>query len=580
MAELPGKNIRRPVTAGTRRPSGISPRPIVARPAEDEIESESEDAPIHRPNSGRRATRPSSPAAIPTSYKIGGIAAAVLLLVAIFGYGPFMRSRYINAIESAATLSERQQAADALYSRHDGAAYHIFDQRLGSTDPLTRDASAYGMSLIAQESNALGTSALEELTQTLPKLDAAGKCAFVERLGVVVKSITKDDADRKLQESDATRLAMMAAALLPETKNADAKVRSAAVETLAGIPSPGVCISLVAVATKDSDAGIKSKARKGLAFTALPEAAGALLMAVASSDKDLKNDAGSAFKKIRDKAKSDDLLPLVSSPEESVRREIVTALGKRPADSKAAEGVTKALKDTSADIRKLALKCIQVTGVSGDASQLRPLIVDADESVRVQCADTLGELRDEGSKKILVESFATNPQGNTLGALSKALGARSKGKDIPVIGVLIEQMNKHADGFAGIRDAVIKMTNIQNDPKREAERKTWDLARWNAWWENISLREKTKEEALTKLKTAADRGLAANKKDDKNDKKIYPELAKLTNDGFDLLEKCLELNKKDDSEDDNEILAIQKKYQNNKYTFSKYQTLDENAGKK
>ena len=508
------------------------------------------------------------------------IAALVLLLVAVFGYGPFMRYRYTNALDSAATLAERQQAADSLYARHDGSAFRIFHERLLAPDALARDASAYGMSLIAQESDSHGVSAVEELTQSLPKLDAAGKTVFAGRLDAVSKSITHDDADRKLSENDTQRLVMIAAALIPETKHADAKVRSAAVETLGDVPAPGVCNALIAVATTDADAEIKSKARKGFAFTALPESAGPLLLAVGSSDKDLKNDAGAAFKKVRDKAKSDDLLPLVNSPDETVRKEIVSALGKRVADSKAAEGVTRALKDASPEIRKLALKSIQLTGIAGPASQLLPLMSDSDESVRVQCADTLGELRDDGSKKVLLESFATNPQGDTLKALSKALAQRSRGKDIPVIGVLIDQMNKHPDGFAAMRDVLVKMTNIQNDKKRETERMAWDAARWNAWWENISLREKTKEEALLKLKTAGSRGVAASKKDDKNDKKIYAELSKMTNEGFDLLEKCLELNKKDDPEDDMEIMSIQKNYQSNKYTFEKYHSIDEYREKK
>lgn len=483
-----------------------------------------------------------------------------------------MRSRYTAAIDTAPTAGERKDAAASLYGRHDGGAFPVFQERLTSPDALARDASAYGMSLIAMENDVHGVSATEELTQALPKLDAPGKAAFSERLAQIAKSLTNGDADKKLNDDASKRLTMISAALIAESKSPDAAVRTAAVNALGEVPAPGACNALLLVAEKDPNADVKAAARKGIAFTALPESAGNLLQAVASGDKELKTVASAAFKKVREKAKSDELLPLVDSPDESVRREIVSALGKRAADSKATEGVTRALKDTAPDIRKLALKSMQLTNYSGSASQLLPLMSDADESVRVQCAETLGELRDDGSKKVLLEAFAASPEGETLKALSKALGQRSNGKDIPVIGVLVEQMNKHPESFSGIREVLVHMTNAKQGAKRDAERMQWDAARWNAWWDNISKREKLKDEALDKLKKADARK--------QEDKKFYAELAKMTDEAFDALEKCLEMNKKDDPEDDVDIAAIQNKYKGNKYQFEKFQVLDEFRGKK
>lgn len=503
---------------------------------------------------------------IPTSYKIIGIATVVLIVVVAFGYGPFMRYRLTGAIDSAATMSERMQAADSLYARHDGYAYGIFHQRLVGSEMQARDASAYGMSLIARENGALSINAVDDLASTTPALDSLGKCVFAGLLGRIAKAVPKVDFDKKMGDDDSKKLAMIAKALIPESKNSDVTVRVAAIEALCDVPAAGVCNALIAAASTDADANVKTKARNGILATALPDAAGNLLLAVASTDGDLKKEASTAFKKVREKAKSEDLLPLVSSPEESVRKEIVSALGKRNADSKATEGVTLALKDTSPEIRKLAVKSVQLTGIAGPASQLLPLISDAEESVRVQCAETLGELRDEGSKKILLEAFGTNPQGETLKALSKALGKRSNGKDIPVIGVLIEQMNKRAESFAGVREALVKMTNAKQGARRDADRMTWDVARWNAWWDNISKREKIKDEALANLKKADLRKQEGNK--------LYPELSKMTNEAFDMLEKCMEMNKPDDPEDDAEIAGIQNKYKGNKYQFEKFQVLD------
>ena len=525
--------------------------------------------PIRRNNSStRRSSRTNEPqnVRIPTSYKIIAIATVVIIAVVAFGYGPFMRYRLTTAIDSAATMNERMQAADSLYARRDGYAYGIFHQRLLGTEMQARDASAYGMSLIARENGAVSVNAADNLVSTFPALDPLGKCVFTALFGRIAKGIPKPDFDKKMPDDDSKKLAMIAKALIPETKNSEVTVRVAAIDALCDVPVPGVCNALLAAAANDTDANVKMKARNGIFATALPDAAGNLLLAVASSDAELKKEASAAFKKVREKAKSEDLLPLVNNPEESVRKEIVAALGKRPADSKAAEGVTQALKDTSPEIRKLAVKSVQLTGVAGPSSQLLPLMTDTDESVRVQCAETLGELRDEGSKKILIEAFGANPQGDTLVALSKSLGKRSNGKDIPVIGVLIEQMNKRAESFAGIREALVKMTNAKQGARRDAERMTWDAARWNAWWDNISKREKIKNDALTNLKKADARKQEGNK--------LYPELSKMTNDAFDMLEKCMEMNKPDDPEDDAEITGIQNKYKGNKYQFEKFQVLD------
>ncbi len=243
--------------------------------------------------------------------------------------------------------------------------------------------------------------------------------------------ISKTDADKNLSDEQTQRLGAIAKALIPETTSSDAGLRAEAVATLSEVQSPGVCVALLSVAANDADAKIKSTARNGISATALPDAVGSLLKAMTSnSSTDLKIEAAAAFAKVRDKARSEELLPLLTSPDESVRREIVAALGKRNADSKASEGVTQALKDASPAIRKLAARALQMTGISGSANQLIPLVLDPDPAVRIQCAETFGELRDDASKKALLDSFASNPDADTMKALSKSLGKRSSRKGI------------------------------------------------------------------------------------------------------------------------------------------------------
>ncbi len=569
LAEIPGNNRRGPTAAPGRRPGSAVTR--TAAPVEG-------DGGVPRaPGAGpgpRKTVRPSPPSAgpsIPTSYIYGGFAAILLIIVMAVGYGPFMRYRYTSAIDGASTITERTRAADALYARRDGSAYVVFQTRLSSPDALAREASAHGMALFARDGGSQGTSAIEDLAAATPKLDGSGKKTFAGVLG----EVAKDDfgGQQQSQNSGCER-----SEFGDDFEGADSGDEEPGrgvcarrwLRTLKTVPAPGVCAALVEVATSDADAKIKASACNGIAATAAPDAVGALLIAMTSSDAELKREAAMAFSKVREKAKSADLLPLVSSPDESVRKEIVAALGKRSADSKAAEGITLALKDASPAIRKLAAKSVPVTGISGPSSQLAALVSDADAGVRGQAAETLGELRDEGSKKALIEAFGSNPDAETMKVLSKSLGKRSNGKEIPVIALVMEQLNKRPESFDGLREALVTLTNAGQGPKRDEERKKWTAVQWNAWWDNISKREKIKNDAVAMLEKADSR---------KSEMKAYKELSKMTNDGMTMLETCIKMSETDDREDVAELEGILNKFGKNKYQFEKFQTLDESRGK-
>jgi len=511
-----------------------------------------------RPNASatRRAPRPAAPG-MPTWMKVAGALGVLVAIGAAVGFGPFMRYWYTNKIDTAATLDERKSAAVSLYERHDGAAFGVFAARLNGADALARMASAEGMAQIAKEGN---LNATEALSGAAAKVENADKIQLSALLGTVAHSVMS----RKTQEDSPKHLTAIAKALIPELVNADAAVRGQAIEALQEVPAPGVCVALLDVATKDGDAGVKAKAADALAETALPDAAGGLLTAMASPDENLKQKATEAFVKIRNDAKSEDLLPLVTNPSDAVRHEIVAVLGKRH-DPKAAEGISQALKDASPEIRKLAVKSVPVSGVAGPLNQILPLISDADEGVSIACAETLGEMRDENSKKVLLEAFAANPSGATMESLVKALGKRASGKDLAAIGVVIEQMNKHAEAFKGVSEALTMLTNSQHDLKRETERRKWTAEKWNAWWTNITSREKMREEAASLV----DKAKARSK-----DTKSFPELTKMLHQAVDLMEKCIEMSKANDPEDVSAMETTQNEYGKIMYQFTKFQVTD------
>jgi HEAT repeat protein len=498
---------------------------------------------------------------MPLAYKLGGGFAVVLLLTAVFGYGPYMRWSLTRTLETAEDAGSRAAAAEALYNRNDAAAYSIFQQRLASPDEKTRTAAVHGMSLFAVERD--GNGAIKEIGAAMPALDPAGKAAFCNELKAVAKTIAESKRDETEQ---AKSFALLGQAMLPLLASDNPNVLGAAVQALVTVRAPGVCSALVDVALNAKDASHKAAARDGLQPTALPDAVPALLKAMASSDSELSQAARIAFARVRDTAPSAALLPLLADPNAAVRKAIVEALGRRHGDAQASEGITKALADTTPELRILALKSIPVCGVSGSTSQLLAVLSDPIEDVRVACAQTLGALHDDDSRKTLLEAFGTNPSGETMAALLEALRKRSgQTKDIGAIGIVMALLEK--DGATpGVVEALAALTNAGQGAQRDAERKQWSAERWKAWWANIAAREKVKTEAMDKL-TKAD----ARKQEDK---KIYPTLLQMTIEGLDLLEKCKEMSKNDDKEDIAWFDKTQSKYSMNRELFFKHQSID------
>lgn len=513
-----------------------------------------------------RPPRPRAPQQDHTRiYIIAGVVFA-LVIVAAVGYSPFTRYLHTRTLDNGATLDERKRAADSLYARRDGSAYGIFSDRLMSKDALARDASAYGMAQIANELGASSLNATNALADAARSNDNLAKVTLAPLLGDVAekaasKMSAKNDGWEKYQEY----LNTIGKALLPDAANPTPDVRNAVVGALAKVRAPGVCAVLLNIAEHDADAAIKAKAIEGLPTTAMPDAVAALLKAVNSENKDLGKTARNAFVRIRDEAKSPELLPALDDPNEAVRTEIVSALGRRKNDYKAAEGMAKALKDSSIEIRKLAVKSIPNTGIA-KPEVILPLFSDADESVRVAAAETLGELRDPEGHKVLLQAFATNPEGKTLDALIASLAKHGATKDIPSIAVIMDQLAKHPESFKSMSEALVRLTNAQQGPKRDAERREWTMERWKKWWANLEAREKLKDEGLAKLKKADSRGGES--------KKVYPELLKMTVEGLDAIEKCIEMSKADDVEDIKDLERLQFEYGKKKELFFKHQELD------
>ncbi|MCY3023633.1 MAG: hypothetical protein NTW87_32030, partial [Planctomycetota bacterium] len=390
---------------------------------------------------------------------------------------------------------------------------------------------------------------IERFKDALQGADTAGKLLYLKALSSIAQALAEQRGEGKLAESKAKAetesINKTAQLLIPLAlqANLDLAVRSAAVDGLTTLRAPGVCKALLKLASAEKN-GLRDKARGGIAPTALPDACGELLKAMAGADKDLAAIAKMAFVRVRDEAESRDLLPLVSDPSADVRREIVDALGKRRGDGIAAKGVTIALKDKVPDIRVLALKAIPCTGLDGPATQLAALVGDPEESVRIANAETLSVLIDDASKKVVLEAFKNNLEGKTLEAYIRALGRRSAGaaKDLKSIGMVMDILESNPGAVASIREALVYLTSAGQGSEREAQRRQWEADKWKAWYANITKREKIRAEALATIKDIAGQKDA--------DRSLFAGLYEGTKQAILILEKAKEMCKPDDFEDE------------------------------
>lgn len=563
--EMPAAKVKPPKPSGRGEASGSQRRTLNAakRAAPVEDESEEEEAEEEAPSraskrSSRQSGRASGASGKGSSKKgiskiklIGAGVAVLLILVVAVGYKPFMRSQYTKAVVEGATLDERKSGADSLIDNFPDHGFEVFAEHVRSSNAQLREAAIYGLGVLgktgeskrATESQRRG-EVIEKLAGALKGADGAAKAQTVKALGGIVEKVSNGmgKAPEGQPSPEDKQASELATALIPLTEpagDADVTLRRETIGLLAKLRAPGVCKQMIKLAT--NDAAVKDAARGAIAPTALPEAAGDLLRAMTSEDKALADSAKRAFVAIRDTAPSKDIVALVGDPSVDVRREIVEALGKRKSDSIAAQGITKALRDSEAAIRVLAVNAIPTTGISGPMSQLGDLSKDSAEEVRVASGDVLGKLKDGESYAALLDAFKNNLSGKTLDTYVRSLGARARGKDMKNIGMAIGLLDTSPGSEGSIREALVLLCNNGVGPSRDKIRKAWTTAQWKQWYAKFNEREKLRAEAGVIVKEAQSNRNA--------DRKTFVKWKNEIEKAMEMYEKAQNMCQPDDAED-------------------------------
>jgi hypothetical protein len=551
-----------PVAKSTKRLAAPSSRRDTDRQMEEDGEA---DVSASR-RTTKRSIRAEAPAGgIKPLHKLLAGVVLVLALVALLGWSPYWKSQHLGKLDSANTsIEDKKSAVKALYNDYAAAAYDLFRQRLAAPDAGTREASIYGIELFGK-ARLNGTQPFEHFAEEIVKADAPGKLLFIKSTQEMLKALDGgSNATPEKAKADEAKNKLAAAMFIAasDAKEPSGDVRLAAVQAVGDLRVPGVCKQLLSIATAEKGA-LREKAKAGVARTALPDAAPDLLNILTGTDEDLKTLAQDVFKNVQKGAKSAELLPHVSHKSPEVREKIVDALGERKNDAKAAEAMSIALKDSEAKIQLMAVKFIPVTGLSGPASQLTPLLTHADETMRVAAANTLGVLQTLECKKIILESFQNNPAGETLTAISAALAQCSRGKDLEAVAIIMPLLKKVAapEGQAALRQVLTRLT--LNKPVRAS----WDNAMWEKWHENILKREALKKVAQDSLDKAR-QGREIKNSDN------FPALMKQVDKALEQLTECQNMCQPfDDKEDSPEYDRLLKEATEMRYHFQKFQHL-------
>jgi HEAT repeat protein len=544
------------------RPSGRSTRRV-----------EEPEPPPESRRSARRTVRDTEAAPLLGKKQIIlGSAGVVVLLTLIIGYGPFMNYRLTKTLDEAPSVGERKNAAEGLFHRNGLGALQTFAMRVERPDPMVREAATHGLELIGTKTSAYPT-VIEKFKDILPKAEPETKLLYIRALNNIAAKLTDTRGEGKTSPNDERPKAIktIAQTLIPCSEPAEQSqdVRALAVEGLVQLQTAGVCRQLIKLAATEKTA-LRDKARNGISATALPEAAGELLKSMTSSDKELAAVCKQAFVRIRDEAPSAELLPLVTHELEDVRREIVEALSKRQGDDKAREGIGKALKDKSAAIRILAVKAVPTTGIQGSMEPLAAVARDENEAVRIATAETLGQLRDPETKKILLEAFKNNPQGETMKAYITALGKRSSGKVLSEIAIVMGVLDTNPAAEGAICEALVLLTSNGVGGRTE-QRRGWKAAQWKAWYAKITAREKAKDGAISEIEKIKAQAKQMNRG-------TFKALKELLERQLEVLEQCQKQCLPDDAEDVAAFERMQADYSKVKDLLFRHASLDVRGG--
>ncbi|MCZ7647692.1 MAG: hypothetical protein M5U26_20955 [Planctomycetota bacterium] len=461
-------------------------------------------------SASRRSTRGSVREQKPVLSKKAklGIAAGLLaVIVGAIAYKPVMKSMILSKLDDGANAEAKKSAAGELFNWLGAEALGSFMERLTTErDADVYAAAAHGLGLGAKTPGSRD-DALNYIKTVYAQGGPEARLALtvaMESVGEYYSTKTEKGGERPKEALNA--MAGLAEALLPQMDaGAEPALRTASLKAANKLVAPGVCRKLIEIAKTDKGE-LRALALSGIALTATPDACGDLLRNMANKEDDvLAKAAVQGFAKVRDQAKTNELLPLLGEDDALVRLEIVKALATRTNDGAAQAAVVKATADKSKDVRLeavTAMPALKKLGVD-DLKTLAPRITDDAEEVRVATGEALGKLQDETTWALLLGAFQKDLSGKALEAFANSLAVRGwnhnrqkQTKDREALKVGMDLLGKNS---ALGRKVMVQLTMFGGSAKREAERNAWSDEQWHSWYARLMKRDALTNEAEAEI---------------------------------------------------------------------------------
>lgn len=522
----------------------------------------------------RRDAKPAEPF-LTTKMKIMIGGGAILVLVAAIAWNPVRKKMLISSLEAGDA-----SAAKELWAWQRAEAFEVFASHLKGAPANVRDASLAGITEAAKEGS---KDAIKLAAELIKDGTEEEKIAGIKSLLPAAESFAESRGSKTGGEAAMKGMEDLVPVFILAAKKDEPSesVRLPAIQGLGKMPAPGGgCATLLKI-IKEEKGPVREAALRGVETSAMPDAVGDLLRDMADpEDKQLAQVARNGFIKVRDRAETKDLTPLLDNKSDEVRLEITKALAVRKGDALASKGIGKAIGDSAVQVRLEALKAVPTMGLSpDDLGKLEARITDSSEEVRVATAEAIASMHEETTWKILLQSFEKGLEGKTLQAFVKTLGSRGSErsrktgrKDLNAISIVMASLDKNPGAAASVGEALALLTasSSQKVPAgREDQRRRWSPDQWKAWYANVKKRDAIETSAMDLLKNA-------DKLKGNFDK--YPEAQKMTEQGLDKLDECIKLSATNDPEDVWIYENTVANYQKNLYEFRKNQHLDMSHG--
>jgi len=262
-------------------------------------------------------------------------------------------------------------------------------------------------------------------------------------------------APRKPATAPATQDTTVVNALIARLKDENARVRSAAANSLGRLADPRAVGPLIAVLA-DSDAAVRAEAIEALADLEDPRAIGPIAALLRDPVSEVKRNALSALSHWEQGVPTAPVVALLEDPDAEVRHEAIHLLDHLHARS-AGSAIARLIRDPSSEVRSAVVQALGNLGEQSGAAAITEALGDADADVRQAALSALNDLKAPIAEATLL-NLLKDANADVRQRAAQLAGERSVIAAIPSLRRLID------DPKSDVREAATEALGEIADP--------------------------------------------------------------------------------------------------------------------